>query len=450
MGLRFRRSSKISKGIKINFTKTGASLSLGGRGNSLNFGSRGVMHTVGIPGTGISYRTNLNKTSAKKNTSSKKTASASLGSRSSNRSSNNAQTEICIVMDSNGRVVIQRANGDPIADETLLRKIKATDAYKETKQNLEIQRQNMLSQYYSESVQENDKLINIHKMSPKVDSIDYYLDILNTMVPSVYQIPPFMEPMPSVDTVSAELKYEARTNVKGNIFKIGKLRRQYVDDNLQARFDAAITEWEKKEREYYQEQKQTETNENLRFLRIHEEDKAYLEALIRGDSDVVCGAIDNWLTTCELPLEFNVDYEWLPEHNILFLDVDLPEIEDLPDMELIRLESGNLKEKKKTQATLKREYVTMTLGLSVFISANLFNVSPAIHSIAISGYTQRRDRLGEIKDEYVYSINYIRDVFQNTVLADVVPEEFCKLFENRMNITSSMTMKTITPYEITD
>ena len=56
MGVRFRRSVKISKGVKVNFGKSGASVS---------FGTRGLHHTIhtsgrrttsaGIPGTGLSY-----------------------------------------------------------------------------------------------------------------------------------------------------------------------------------------------------------------------------------------------------------------------------------------------------------------------------------------------------------------------------------------------------------
>ena len=54
MGFRFRRSVKICKGVKINVSKSGTSLSLGGAGHSVNFGSKGVRTTVGIPGTGLS------------------------------------------------------------------------------------------------------------------------------------------------------------------------------------------------------------------------------------------------------------------------------------------------------------------------------------------------------------------------------------------------------------
>src|SRR5262245_20920010 len=56
MGFRFRRGLKILPGVRLNFGKTGfTSVSVGGRGNSLNFSKKGTRHTIGIPGTGLSY-----------------------------------------------------------------------------------------------------------------------------------------------------------------------------------------------------------------------------------------------------------------------------------------------------------------------------------------------------------------------------------------------------------
>ncbi len=55
MGFRFRRSLRLAPGIRINLSKTGASLSLGRRGATLNFSGRGTKATIGLPGTGLSY-----------------------------------------------------------------------------------------------------------------------------------------------------------------------------------------------------------------------------------------------------------------------------------------------------------------------------------------------------------------------------------------------------------
>src|SRR6476659_3454043 len=54
MGFRFRKSVGFGVG-RLNLSKSGASLSVGGRGNVVTLGRRGVRHTVGIPGTGLSY-----------------------------------------------------------------------------------------------------------------------------------------------------------------------------------------------------------------------------------------------------------------------------------------------------------------------------------------------------------------------------------------------------------
>lgn len=59
MGFRFRNTVKIAPGVKLNFSKSGISTSIGERGNTVNISSRGVRSTIGIPGTGISYSTML-------------------------------------------------------------------------------------------------------------------------------------------------------------------------------------------------------------------------------------------------------------------------------------------------------------------------------------------------------------------------------------------------------
>ena len=59
MGVRFHKSVSLGKGAKINFSKSGPSLSVGHRGASLNFSKRGTYSTFGIPGTGLSTRTKI-------------------------------------------------------------------------------------------------------------------------------------------------------------------------------------------------------------------------------------------------------------------------------------------------------------------------------------------------------------------------------------------------------
>jgi hypothetical protein len=53
VGLRFNRRVGIIPGVRLNFSKSGASVSLGGRGVHITIGRKGVRETVGLPGTGL-------------------------------------------------------------------------------------------------------------------------------------------------------------------------------------------------------------------------------------------------------------------------------------------------------------------------------------------------------------------------------------------------------------
>ena len=56
MGLRYRRSFRLSPSARLNITGRGiSSVTMGRPGSTVNIGPRGVRSTVGIPGTGLSY-----------------------------------------------------------------------------------------------------------------------------------------------------------------------------------------------------------------------------------------------------------------------------------------------------------------------------------------------------------------------------------------------------------
>lgn len=60
MGFRFRKSVKITPGVKINFGKKSMGLSIGGKYGGVSFNSRtGARVRASAPGTGLSYSTKL-------------------------------------------------------------------------------------------------------------------------------------------------------------------------------------------------------------------------------------------------------------------------------------------------------------------------------------------------------------------------------------------------------
>lgn len=60
--MRFRKSIKIFKGLKINITSKGvSSVSVGGNGATLNASRKGVRATASIPGSGLSHSQMLHR-----------------------------------------------------------------------------------------------------------------------------------------------------------------------------------------------------------------------------------------------------------------------------------------------------------------------------------------------------------------------------------------------------
>jgi len=69
MGLRFQKRITLFKGLTINLSKTGASVSVGPRGAKLNIRGDIVTGSVGLPGSGISYRQRLDRLESADHTS---------------------------------------------------------------------------------------------------------------------------------------------------------------------------------------------------------------------------------------------------------------------------------------------------------------------------------------------------------------------------------------------
>ena len=57
MGIRFRKRIKLFPGLWVNLSKSGASVSAGVKGFTVNSGRGKTRTSVGLPGTGVSYTT---------------------------------------------------------------------------------------------------------------------------------------------------------------------------------------------------------------------------------------------------------------------------------------------------------------------------------------------------------------------------------------------------------
>lgn len=446
MGMRFRKSVKICKGVKVNFSKSGASLSLGGRGHGMTFGGSGTRAHVGIPGTGLSYSTKIGGHSRSRSRS-RSSSSSKFTSWEGTKYAVQVPKQIAIRMDDKGKVIIEDGNGVAITDQAVLRKIKATSQYQTQVAQLDAQRREKIDEMVRDAEAENERFINIFELSAIVDTCSRFQARLDGIKPIEYVVSEFDVPAPKKEKIREFLTKEAEATVKGSIFTVGKLRKRYVEENLDQRYSNALTAWEEERDDFYAFQEEEKLAADEAAAEECENQKSFLMALIEGEESAVCEVFDSWIATCQLPVEINISYDWNQRTGTLLLDVDLPEIEDLAQTRLIKTDSGNLKEKKKTQAEVRGEYSTLVFGLAIFIVSHAFNVSPAIQKILISGYTQRPDKDGNIKDDYIYSIKFTRDMFEQRDLSRIVPKDFCLSAENKCNMTSTSLFKTIVPYD---
>lgn len=119
MGLRYKRSIRICKGVKVNFGKTGASITIGTRGMHHTVHTSGKKTTsVGIPGTGLYY---VSSSGGKKRKSSGvgKKATNSIQSRNTIQQKKIEYSQNCEMVDDFNNLLYQIKNihvecSDPI------------------------------------------------------------------------------------------------------------------------------------------------------------------------------------------------------------------------------------------------------------------------------------------------------------------------------------------------
>lgn len=61
MSFRFRKSVRLFPGVRLNFSRSGISTTIGVRGAGVTIGPRGTYANVGLPGTGFSYRARIDR-----------------------------------------------------------------------------------------------------------------------------------------------------------------------------------------------------------------------------------------------------------------------------------------------------------------------------------------------------------------------------------------------------
>lgn len=422
--MRYRKSITLMKGVRLNLSKSGASLTVGPRGASVNFGKNGTYLNTGIPETGIYDRTRLD--------------SSYFYSSSSSSSSGTTTMTIKVHLDDNGVFTLQYDNGTPISDESLIRKVKRTDAYK-----AEVER--MTNKFVSEKEEATTKFVEIYKQSETLVTAEEIQEKLNSLILQTYQKQECDFLPPNETSLRAEVEAAARRNIR-SLFGRKKKRQAYFDEEYPKLLEQENKKYLNSVDEFNKSEEEKELRLNAQYKEQFNNESAFLKGFLAGETEYVENNIDAFLGSIVLPVDFSISYEYQKSEGNLMVDLDLPEIEDLPKEKASTLASGKIKVKDKTQKELKEEYITCVTGLAFFFASKLFNISTKINKILISGYTQRLSKkTGNIEDQYVYSIIFDRDAFSKINVEQVTPYLAFDNFQHVIDYKSTYELNTIEP-----
>ena len=257
----------------------------------------------------------------------------------------------------------------------------------------------------------------------------------------------FEEPQPrEVSFYDEALKFAQSTVKTYKFWKKKQLIREATYKKLDELYKIAMKEWTSRQDTHFENEKRIKLEKDAEYKKEYEkllvERKKTYDLILNPSDEYLQDTIKDVLSQIELPVDFAVDYA-ISGLNIE-VDIDLPEIEDFPKLTSSILQSGKLSIKNKKTVDLNRDYATSVVGLSFFFAGVIFNISPMIENITLSGYTQRLNKkTGNIEDQYVYSITYDRKNFSSLNIENIDPLEAIKNFDNKIDITSKFELKTI-------
>lgn len=425
--MRFRKRIKICKGLSINLSKSGTSLTLGGRGASVNIGSKGTFVNTGIPGTGIYSRKKVGGESRK------------------NRGPTNAKSSeggkklisLTITLDEAGKAIISDKEGHIITDENILRQIKRQSNVKEVIRKLVISRKENIEKA-------NCDFIGIYKQTPLLIETESYESQLDKLKFEEYVAEEFTKEKPSIDRIKAEIESKARNPMNRLLF--WRKKDKAAEDDPEAIYQTEMTRWQEEKSGFNKKETEKKAMEDAQRMQVYNQRRNELNGKINSSDTEIANGIDHFLKSLVLPVEFSMDYQYNRNSKSLHVDLDLPEIEDMPKKKAIVLSSGKLSIKPKTSKELKEDYARCAIGLAFYFAGNFFNISSDIDSIVVSGYTQRLSKkTGNIEDEYVYSINFDKDTFKKLNIKSIDPVEAIQNFVCVINVTTTYELKTIEP-----
>jgi len=423
MAIRFRKSVRLGKNVRLNVSGSGISVTAGVPGLSVNTGSRGTYLNTSIPGTGIYSRKKIGGPLTGAGSASG--AGGSAGAAGAGGAATGDTGAGARSAGTRGTGAGSRSGSSAVSQNPTSEQLQTWDATR------------------AESEQATNDILEIYKSAPEVFSYQEILDLYQTLSFQPYERQAFPRPEPTQAEIEAALWQHTQQQVRPLLGRRQK-QQEYYNANYQTYLQNYVNQYLAEKAAFDNSQAEAEASYNAANWENYSLQKSALERLLTNTADMVEDCVEEWLSSISLPVDISAQIEYDENSCTLLIDLDLPEIEDLPATTVKALKSGEIRIQNKTQKQLREEYANCVFGLAVFIAAGALNAHACIKSLVISGCTQRRNRIGDPVDEYIYSVKIPRDTMEHIRVTD--PRQFVLARENRLNMSQTFVFKSITPY----
>lgn len=403
MGIRFRKSFKLAPGIRMNFSTSGIGASFGPRGASVSVGKRGVYGNVGISGTGLSMRGKLS------------------GAQGQPRAAYRAPAPVpqitavplTVGVGDDGVLFFKDQAGAPLAEHLV------TIAKKQHGDTIK----GLIQRKCDEINEQIEAVGDLHLDTPSPHERPRF-------VACAYGEPCPTPPIPQVPGFFAKFLASQRAKVEA------------LNDEAMRRHEAHVREWEAGMAAHT-------ATEGKR--------QKHIEELIYSDPEAMEAHLEETLQDIAWPRETLVAAELVDGGKTVLIDVDLPEIEDMPSKTAgVPTRGMKLSVKEMSAAQVQKLYMRHVHSIGFRIIGEAFASLPNTQRVILSGYSQRRDKAtGQASDEYLYSVRVGRAdwseiEFTQAGLNNLDVVEALSRFDLRRAMSKTGIFKPITPYAMGD
>lgn len=191
---------------------------------------------------------------------------------------------------------------------------------------------------------------------------------------------------------------------------------------------------------------------NAAFDRQIAKRRELVETLIYKDSSAMENFLEEKLGEVVWPRETTVTLGILDAGKLIALDVDLPELEDMPSrLAAVPARGLKLSVKELGITKVQKLYAEHVHGIVFRLVGEVFAALPAAQQVIAAGYSQRRNPVtAQLSDDYLISVQIGRSEWSEinfSHLSNLEVTEALARFDIRRQMLKSGAMKSITPHQ---